>query len=95
MEMKESCLYAFDEDQRKKKKKKEARLTRDKSGPTRGTVTWEGVEEVEKKGGRRCRWLSFGSAISETITILVPVGGGRGFGSRAMTAARKTDLSVG
>lgn len=50
---------------------------------------------VEKKGGRRCRWLSFGSAISETITILVPVGGGRGFGSRAMTAARKTDLSVG
>lgn len=48
-----------------------------------------------KKGGRRCRWLSFGSAISETITILVPVGGGRGFGSRAMTAARKTDLSVG
>ena len=47
-------------------------------------------DERNEKGGRRCRWLSCGSAISETITILVPVGGGRGFRSRAMTAPRDT-----
>ena len=50
--------------------------------------------EKSEKEGRRCRWLSFGSAISETITILVPVGGGRGFRSGAMTAReRRTSLS--
>lgn len=38
----------------------------------------------EKKGGRR--WLSLGSAISETITILGAVGGGRGFRFEALTA---------
>lgn len=55
METKESCLYAFDEDQRERKKK-EARLTRDKSGPTRGTL---------ERGWKR--WKKRGSSVSMAI----------------------------
>lgn len=51
-ETKESCLYAFDEDQKEKeKKKRKARLTRDKSGPTRGTLTERGWKSGGKKRG--------------------------------------------